>query len=56
MRLCDIQGDTRLDVVPKSGSPTEVVEDSDVEMVVESPLEALKNLVQQAWPLKRACH
>ena len=54
MRLCDIQGDTRLDVVPKSGSPTEVVEDSDVEMVVESPLEALKNLVQQAWPLKRA--
>ena len=45
MRLCDRQGDTQLDVVPESGSPTEVVEDLDVEMVFESPLEALKNLV-----------
>ena len=33
----DRQGDTQLDVVPESGSPTEVVEDSDVEMVFESP-------------------
>ena len=49
MRSCDV----RLKDPPASGSPTEVVDDSDVEMVFESPLEALKKLAEQAWPQKR---
>ena len=49
MRSCDV----RLNDPPASGSPTEVVDDSDVEMVIESPLEALKKLAEQAWPQKR---
>ena len=50
MRSCDVRLN---DPLPASGSPTEVVDDSDVEMVFESPLEALKKLAEQAWPQKR---